>query len=67
MNHRIRLAAAGAFALVLAAVPAAASVAAPSALAHRVVPVPGPDNTVVTVRTGGDRAATDVPAPLAGV
>ncbi|MFF5402223.1 vWA domain-containing protein [Streptomyces misionensis] len=67
MNHRIRLAAAGAFALALAAVPAAAGAAAPGTAAHRAVPVPGPDSTVVTVRTGGDRAATDVPAPLAGV
>ncbi|MGW3267748.1 vWA domain-containing protein [Streptomyces sp. NPDC001056] len=67
MKHRNRLAAAGALALALAAVPVAAGAASPGVVAHRTVPTPGPDSTVVTVRTGGDRAATDAPAPLAGV
>ncbi|MFI0721405.1 vWA domain-containing protein [Streptomyces sp. NPDC021224] len=65
MKHGLRLAAAGALALALST--AATAGAAAGAPAPRVVPAPGADSSVVTVRTGGDRAATDTPAPLAGV
>ncbi|MFJ2960447.1 vWA domain-containing protein [Streptomyces sp. NPDC087270] len=77
MTYRAHLAAAAALLLALATAPAAAgaagAVAAPAATGGRAalprtVPTPDPDESVVTVRTGGDRdAATDAVDPLAGV
>ncbi|WP_435134731.1 vWA domain-containing protein [Actinacidiphila sp. bgisy144] len=70
MTYRSHLAAAAALLLALGGAPAAGAVGAPGgpAVQPRAVPAPGPDSSVVTVRTGGDRdPATDTVLPLAGV